>query len=81
MSISDMGSQMKEMRSKMEEDEQLRVLMQGFRGSNIDESDFAMANVKMALVEVDEKDSEQLPLVRIRPSKQNKPTSAIQWVF
>jgi aarF domain-containing kinase len=34
----------------MEEDEQLKVLMAGFRGSNLDESDFASSNVRMRLV-------------------------------
>jgi len=34
----------------MEQDEQLKVLMAGFRGSNLDESDFASAGVRMRLV-------------------------------
>lgn len=36
----------------MEEDEQLKVLMAGLRGSNLDNADFAGKNVKMNLVEV-----------------------------
>lgn len=57
--------QMREVRSKMEEDERVSAMMRGFRGSNIDEADFADSRVKMALVEVNEsRDSdEQLPLV------------------
>eukprot|EP00775_Hariotina_reticulata_P008944 gene8944-9121_t len=34
----------------MEENEQLKVLMAGFRGTNLDESDFASAGVRMRLV-------------------------------
>lgn len=34
----------------MEENEQLKVLMAGFRGTNLDESDFASDSVKMRLV-------------------------------
>jgi hypothetical protein len=49
-SISDMSATMKQVRSSMEQDEQLKVLMAGFRGSNLDESDFANANVRMRLV-------------------------------
>jgi aarF domain-containing kinase len=63
-SISGMSSNMKQMRSKMEEDEQLRVLMAGFRGQNLDESDFAQEDVRMNLMEmsVDEDFNDQLPL-------------------
>eukprot|EP00882_Tetradesmus_deserticola_P033163 GHRQ01037854.1.p1 GENE.GHRQ01037854.1~~GHRQ01037854.1.p1 ORF type:complete len:533 (+),score=230.62 GHRQ01037854.1:515-2113(+) len=51
-SVSQMSASMKEMRSSMEssENEQLKVLMAGFRGQNLDESDFASANVRMSLV-------------------------------
>jgi aarF domain-containing kinase len=37
VSVAAMSSQMRSVRSKMEEDEQLRVLMAGFRGSNLNE--------------------------------------------
>jgi hypothetical protein len=59
-----MSTNMKQMRSKMEEDEQLRVLMAGFRGQNLDESDFAREDVRMNLMEmsVDEDFDDQLPL-------------------
>lgn len=63
MSVSDMSSQMKDVRSQMEQDENLRVLMQGFRGKNLSEADFASADVKMNLIEVDSSDSDQLPQV------------------
>lgn len=55
---------MKQMRSSMEDNEQLKVLMAGFRGSNLDESDFASDGVRMRLV-TDLQDSgltEALPL-------------------
>jgi aarF domain-containing kinase len=46
------------------ENEQLKVLMAGFRGQNLDESDFANANVRMQLVSdlQDQGLSEALPL-------------------
>jgi hypothetical protein len=56
-SVSDMSASMKEVRSRMEQDEQLKVLMAGFRGSNLDESDFASANVTMRLVSEAQDDS------------------------
>eukprot|EP00879_Flechtneria_rotunda_P016505 GHRR01017273.1.p1 GENE.GHRR01017273.1~~GHRR01017273.1.p1 ORF type:complete len:546 (+),score=179.00 GHRR01017273.1:232-1869(+) len=50
-SVSHMSANMKQkMRSSMEENEQLKVLMAGFRGSNLDASDFASAGVRMQLV-------------------------------
>jgi aarF domain-containing kinase len=57
-SVREMSSQMREVRSRMEEDEQLRVLMAGFRGSNLDASDFAASGVDMRLVSIDEDDEE-----------------------
>ncbi|KAF5829955.1 ABC1 family-domain-containing protein [Dunaliella salina] len=47
-----MNAQIKQMRDSMEEDEQLAALMAGLRGSNMDESDFAMKSTKMNLMEV-----------------------------
>uniref|UniRef100_A0A7S3R8B9 Protein kinase domain-containing protein n=1 Tax=Dunaliella tertiolecta TaxID=3047 RepID=A0A7S3R8B9_DUNTE len=49
---SAMNAQIKQMRTSMEEDEQLAALMAGLRGSNIDESDFALKSTKMNLMEV-----------------------------
>ena len=56
-----MSSQMKAARSQMEENEQLRVLMNGFRGTNTVDQDFASSGVKMQLVEM-APDDEKLPL-------------------
>jgi len=60
--MSGMSAQMKQMRSRMEEDEQTAVLMRGFRGANLDQSDFASDNVTMRLVQLAADDDEQLPL-------------------
>lgn len=51
-SLIHINDQIKDMRKTMEEDEQMKVIMAGFRGSNLDESDFALNSVKMTLVEV-----------------------------
>eukprot|EP00798_Chlamydomonas_sp_ICE-L_P012411 gene12411-15603_t len=61
---ANMTSQMKNIRGQMSENEELSAMMAGMRGSNIDESDFAAANVRMNLVEIqkDDDDDEQLPL-------------------
>ncbi|GIL68594.1 hypothetical protein Vafri_21849 [Volvox africanus] len=62
-SVTAISSQMRAVRSKMEEDEQLRVLMAGFRGSNLNEDDFASSGVRMELIETDSDSDHQLPLV------------------
>lgn len=59
-SVAAMSSQMRAVRSKMEEDEQLRVLMAGFRGANLNEDDFANSNVRMELIETDSDSDHQL---------------------
>ena len=64
MRVKDMSRQMREVRGQLESDEQLKSLMAGLRGSNIDESDFADKDVVMNLVEVDRDEQDQLPLVR-----------------
>jgi aarF domain-containing kinase len=56
-----MSQQMKDMRSQMEEDENLKVLMASLRGQNLSDADFADENVQMRLVVVNE-DGEGLPL-------------------
>lgn len=61
-SVSEMSQQMRDVRSQMEEDENLKVLMASLRGSNLSDADFADSNVQMRLVEVDN-DGEGLPLV------------------
>ena len=63
MRVSDMSRQMADVRKQMENDDQLKSLMAGLRGSNIDDSDFADANVVMRLVEVDRDEQDQLPQV------------------
>ncbi|KAK9787007.1 hypothetical protein WJX73_009983 [Symbiochloris irregularis] len=66
--IGDMSKQMKDMRKQMEEDAQLGSLMAGLRGQNIDDSDFADANVVMRLVEVDRDEQDALPQVYSPPA-------------
>lgn len=51
-SMRDLSSQMADMRRQLEGDEQLRTLMAGLRGANIDDSDYAAEGVTMSLVEV-----------------------------
>lgn len=61
-----MSSQMRSMRSRMEEDEQLRVLMSSLRGQNLSDADFADSSVQMRLVDVSAgsaADGDALPLV------------------
>lgn len=43
-----MSSQMKDVRAQMEEDENLRVLMQSLRGSNLSDADFAGGRAEQA---------------------------------
>jgi aarF domain-containing kinase len=52
---------MKDVRSQMEEDENLKVLMSSLRGQNLSDADFAAEGVEMRLVMMDE-DGEGLPL-------------------
>ena len=63
MNVRDMSRQMQEMRSRMEENEQVAVLISGLRGKNIDDSDFADESVVMRLVDVrDDDEDDKLPL-------------------
>ena len=50
--VSDISSQIKDVRALMEEDEDLNTLMQGLRGTNIDDSDFAADGVQMQVVDL-----------------------------
>ena len=64
---SQISSQIKDIRSQMEEDEDLNTLMAGLRGTNIDDSDFAADGVKMRVVDLDKikaegGDDDRLPL-------------------
>jgi len=56
-----MSQQMKDVRSQMEEDENLKVLMSSLRGQNLSDADFAAEGVEMRLVMMGE-DDEGLPL-------------------
>lgn len=60
-SVKEMSQQMRDVRSQMEEDENLKVLMASLRGQNLSDADFADDSVEMKLVVVD-KDGEALPL-------------------
>ncbi|KAI8101319.1 hypothetical protein M9435_001427 [Picochlorum sp. BPE23] len=60
-SVKEMSQQMRDVRSQMEEDENLKVLMASLRGQNLSDADFADESVEMKLVVVDE-DGEALPL-------------------
>jgi aarF domain-containing kinase len=62
-SIREMSAQMKDMRSQMEENEQLSALMASLRGKNLSDADFADDSVQMRLVDVGGTDGEDLPLV------------------
>ena len=59
--VRQMSQQMKDVRSQMEEDENLKVLMSSLRGQNLSDADFAAEGVEMRLVMMDE-DGEGLPL-------------------
>ena len=60
-SMREMSQQMRDVRSQMEEDENLKVLMASLRGQNLSDADFAAEGVEMRLVTMDE-DGEGLPL-------------------
>lgn len=58
-----MSRQVRDMRSQMEEDERLKVLMASLRGQNLSDADFADSTVDMRLVATtDAYGSEGLPL-------------------
>jgi len=61
--MREMSQQMKQMRSQMEEDEQLSALMSSLRGKNLSDADFADESVQMRLVDTGAMDGEELPLV------------------
>ncbi|EIE20315.1 ABC1-domain-containing protein [Coccomyxa subellipsoidea C-169] len=66
-SLKSMSSQYTDIRKQLESDEQLKILMAGLRGSNLNDSDYAEEGVTMSLVEVCEKQRDDaddcLPLV------------------
>ena len=47
-----MSGQIQDMRAQLESDEQLKILMAGLRGSNLNDSDYAEEGVNMVMVEV-----------------------------
>ena len=49
----EMAAQMRDVRKQMEADEDLSALMAGLRGQNLDENDFASADVDMRLLNFD----------------------------
>ena len=51
-SIQSMSSQFQDVRAQLESDEQLKILMAGLRGSNLNDSDYAEEGVNMVMVEV-----------------------------
>jgi aarF domain-containing kinase len=61
--MREMSRQMRDVRSQMEEDEQLSSLMASLRGRNLSDADFAADDVQMRLVDMAATDGEQLPLV------------------
>ncbi|XP_021755543.1 uncharacterized protein LOC110720810 [Chenopodium quinoa] len=62
VSVGEMSADIKRVRARMEENEDLAILMRGLRGQNLSDSQFAADDVQLRLVEVDES-SEFLPLV------------------
>ena len=48
----EMSEEMKRMRARMEEDEQVASLMRGLRGQNLSDELFASADTRLRLVEV-----------------------------
>lgn len=59
--MSDMSSQIKQMRSQIEEDEMVASMMAGLRGSNVNSDNFAADNVSMRLVRVEPDAESGLP--------------------
>ena len=57
-----MSQQMKDVRSQMESDENLSILMSSLRGQNLSDADFAAEGVEMRLVMMDMDDDDGLPL-------------------
>ena len=59
-SVAAMAQTMREARKRMEEDEDLSILMAGLRGTNIDDSDFAADGVQMKVVDLDKLKNDEL---------------------
>ncbi|CAK0782682.1 hypothetical protein CVIRNUC_005877 [Coccomyxa viridis] len=81
-SISTMSGQFQDMRAQLESDEQLKILMAGLRGSNLNDSDYAEEGVNMVMVEVEVgADEDDLPLtyepVRIAEFWSRRPVAVL----
>ncbi|CAM6088773.1 unnamed protein product [Calypogeia fissa] len=65
MRVGDMAEEMKRVRAQMENDEQLSSLMRGLRGQNLSDTQFALSDTQMRLIEIDggNGSDESLPLV------------------
>mmetsp|Transcript_18510 Transcript_18510/g.43329 ORF Transcript_18510/g.43329 Transcript_18510/m.43329 type:complete len:865 (+) Transcript_18510:37-2631(+) len=61
-SVSEMSKQARDMRKSMEENEDLRLMMQGLRGSGLNDADQQAEGVVMQLVDVGKDDETGLPL-------------------
>ena len=51
--ISDMSGMAADMREQMDQDERVRILMEGMRGKSLNDADFAMEGTSMQVVEFD----------------------------
>jgi len=60
-SVSAMSQQMREMREELEKNNEVKILMQGLRGQNINDDNAAKEGLEMLVVEIDS-DGESLPL-------------------
>mmetsp|Transcript_6147 Transcript_6147/g.10661 ORF Transcript_6147/g.10661 Transcript_6147/m.10661 type:complete len:870 (-) Transcript_6147:222-2831(-) len=60
--VSEMSKQARDMRKSMEENEDLRLMMQGLRGSGLNDADQQAEGVVMQLVDVGKDDETGLPL-------------------
>ena len=58
--MAEMKRQINDARRRMEEDDDLSVLMAGLRGKNIDDSDFAADGVQMKVVDLDKLKNDEL---------------------
>jgi len=73
------------MNAKMEEDEELRMMMQGLRGSGLNDSDRQAEGVEMALVDIPTDDETGLPLTYdvklLQEFFDSKPLAQAQRIF
>jgi aarF domain-containing kinase len=60
-SVSETSAMMKEMREKMDENEDARLMMQALRGQGLNDDDTAVAGLEMKLVGIDSDPNDTLP--------------------